>query len=184
MASTVTYEGDVIQTTLKGKYKLILIVTATGANTFSYAVQLQRRVGTGSMTWNVTNSHELYLYYRGTGDSAMVEHALGLAGTNVNVPNIDNGIATIKTGTITVNSACTTAQRKIAAHYHAYGINGSDTYDFWAPSNTDPGALPVFSNVYVYNNGWHQATAVYVYNGGWKRATDDKIKVYNGSWRS
>lgn len=185
MASTVTYEGDTIQTTLRGKYKLILTVTATGANTFNYLVQLQRRAGTGSMTWHVQNSHTLSLHYMAPGDNVVTEHSINIVGKLVEVPNIENGIADINSGTITINSACTAAQRKISAHYHASGINTTkDTYDFWAPSNTDPGDLPALSNVYVYNNGWHQATAVYVYNGGWKRASSDRVNVYNNGWKS
>lgn len=35
MAKSVTYEGDVLETSLQGKYKLILIVTATGPYTYT-----------------------------------------------------------------------------------------------------------------------------------------------------
>lgn len=185
MAKSVTYEGDVLETSLQGKYKLILIVTATGPYTYTCTVQIQRKVGSGSLTWNVTYSHELYLYYRGTGDTTMVEHPLNLAGHNVNVPNTMNGAVTIGTYNITVNSACTADQRKIAAHYYAHNINGSDTYNYWAPSKTSPGALPVISNTWVYANGkWNQATQVWVYNGGWKPSTNGGLNVYNSGWKS
>ena len=115
----------------------------------------------------------------------MVEHALGLAGHNVNVPNTMNGAVTIGTYNITINSACTADQRKIAAHYYAYGINGKDTYNYWAPSKTSPGSLPVLSNTYIFVNGtWRQATQVYVYNNGWKPSTNGGLNVYNGGWKS
>lgn len=40
MAKSVTYEGDVLETSLQGKYKLILIVTATGPYTYTCTVQI------------------------------------------------------------------------------------------------------------------------------------------------
>lgn len=185
MATSVTYTGDVVETSLKGRYELVLTVTPTGVYTFRCLVQLRRKATSGSMTWNVTNSHEVYLYYRGTGDSGLKEHALGLAGTKVYVPNALNAVGTIGTYNITINSACTDAQRVIAAHYYAHNINGSDTYNYWAPSKTSPGSLPSICNTWVYVNGaWKRASQVWVYNGGWKKSSTGGLYLYNGGWKS
>lgn len=188
MANSVVYDGVPVVTTQRGENKIILTITATGRNTFSCNVVIQKLTGPGETHWRVQTNHELYLYYRGVNDASPVEHAIGISGKLVEVQNYMYGIANIATDNVVLNPNCSISQRVIAAHYHAYEINASkDTYDFWAPGDVATAKVPEISNVWVRQSGkWVQAQNVYCRsNGSWVESATGGVKIRkDASWKA
>lgn len=165
---------------------------------YDVTLKLIREENTGTVGWNVTNSHGFRLIYIDKNGNVADTGNQSLAGTNVKI--VPGGVAgeagykdrtaIIKTWTIETHAV----NRRVTAQYYATlnntSLGGSvESVSFWAPSpniNNAP-ILPDGSNVYVRKGGaWVRAKDIWIYkNGLWTQVPSGDMQVRIGNtWKS
>lgn len=165
---------------------------------YDVTLKLIREENTGTVGWNVTNSHGFRLIYIDKNGNVADTGNQSLAGTNVKI--VPGGVegeagykdrtAIIKTWTIETHAV----NRRVTAQYYATldntSLGGSvESVSFWSPSSDINNApiLPDGPNVYVRKGGaWVRAKDIWVLKGGvWKMAPTGDIQVRIGNaWKS